>query len=133
MACPHYYQLADGRELTEYLQNEISKVLEKHVSTYTAHCIFSALEHRFRCGKKEGESETDKEAEEWWLNQARVINSNATISMNLLHSLVQVCKCMIDIERAKAQLDFADKQRQYWAERYDQWLEKQGENASEPD
>lgn len=125
MGCPSYYLLADGRELTEYLQNEISEVLEKHVSTYTAHCIFSALEHRFRCGKKEGEADTDKQAEEWWFNQARVINSNATISINLLYSLIQVCKHMIDIERAKVQLEMSEKQRQYWSERYDRWLEKQ--------
>lgn len=130
MGCPSYYKLADGRELTEFLQNEISEVLEKHVSTYTSHCIFSALEHRFRCGRKEGEADTDKEAEEWWTNQARSINSNAT--MNLLNALINVCRTKIDIERAKVHLAFCEEQSKYWAERYGKWLEKQREcNAPE--
>lgn len=72
MSCPDYYMLASGREFIDFSCHELGEWLSPRVSHDVWHCIVSAMEHRYRCGSKEGEYETDKAAEEFWLDQARL-------------------------------------------------------------
>lgn len=95
MSCPEYYKLHDGREFADLLKQELSAILTPKVDVYTAHCIMSAMEHRYRRGKKEGETETDQQAEEWWIKTA-IDNSEHDI---LTRHVISVCKEVVDTER----------------------------------
>lgn len=94
--CPEYYKLADGRELSHLLANEMTVFLEQRVSHYVAHCIISAMEHRYRCGRKEGESQSDVASEKWWLDTARL---NWRGRRCQIERIINVCSQMIDYER----------------------------------
>lgn len=70
---PEYYRLADGRQLWELEASELVEVCRMHdLHGWDTHCLLSAAEHRFRCGAKEGEAETDKIAEQWWYDQMSI-------------------------------------------------------------
>lgn len=66
---PDYYALADGRQLFEMERDELAKECERRgLGIWESHCLLSAIEHRFRNGAKPGESETDDQAEKFWLD-----------------------------------------------------------------
>lgn len=92
MSCPEYYKLADGRELADFLKNEISGLCWGHIGHYSSHCLMSAMEHRYRRGKKEGEFETDIAAEQWWTQQAIESHHDA----RKINEIVLKAKTLID-------------------------------------
>jgi hypothetical protein len=81
---PDYYRLADGRQFFEYSRDELVPMC-KGLDHWDVHCIISAAEHYFRMGAKEGEAETDLDAQDWWINRA----SNGAIQ-TILRVLMQV-------------------------------------------
>ena len=110
--CPNYYLLADGREFAEYLEKDATKALTSFVveneipwpSWYVSHCLFSAMEHRFRLGRKEGEAETDAIAASWWFTQAEQAYLKMTRSHESnLHAtaIISLMKLLVDQERDK--------------------------------
>ena len=101
MSCPDYYLLASGREFIDFANNELSAWLKPRVSHEVYHCIVSAMEHRFRCGNKEGEEETDKAAEGFWLAQAIQKHMTTRDSPYFLSDVMPVVFKMVDIERQK--------------------------------
>lgn len=67
---PDWYALADGRQFYELMQDKLILIIRLHdLDEWDAHCLLSAAEHRFRCGAKEGEAETDKIAEQFWYDR----------------------------------------------------------------
>lgn len=66
---PDYYRLADGRQFYEYSRDELVPMC-KGLDPWDVHCIISAAEHYFRMGAKEGEYDTDFDANDWWVNRA---------------------------------------------------------------
>ena len=106
MSCPDYYLLASGREFIDFANHELSAWLKPRVSHEVYHCIISAMEHRFRCGNKEGEAETDKAAEKFWLAQATrdhmLINRTGLFDAHYyLSDVLHVVLAMVDTERRK--------------------------------
>lgn len=99
--CPDYYMLADGRELADLLSHDIMEVIQEHVSHYTAHCICSALEHRYRRGKKEGEFDSDGEAESWWILNALRSHFRDKKPETVINNVLSWCNSVIDYERDK--------------------------------
>lgn len=66
-SCPEYYKLADGREFWQFSAGDLTTLLWQHgIVGWPYHCAISALEHLFRMGAKEGESQTDADAFKWW-------------------------------------------------------------------
>jgi len=107
MSCPDYYLLANGREFIDFANNELSAWLKPRVKHETYHCIISAMEHRFRCGNKEGEAETDKAAEAFWLSKAEQINQeDYDMDYEMSDVLPAVLK-MVDIERELKEIELA--------------------------
>lgn len=101
MSCPDYYLLASGREFIDFANNELSAWLKPRVSHEVYHCIVSAMEHRFRCGNKEGEEETDKAAEEFWLSQACRKHMKTRETPYFISDIMPVVLAMVDSERRK--------------------------------
>lgn len=101
MSCPDYYLLASGREFIDFANNELSAWLKPRVSHEVYHCIISAMEHRFRCGNKEGEAETDKAAEEFWLQQAVGMHMANRESKYFMSDVLPAVLAMVDTERRK--------------------------------
>ena len=99
MGCPDYYLLASGREFIDFANNELSAWLKPRVSHEVYHCIVSAMEHRFRCGNKEGEAETDKAAEAFWTLQAEQIQAYDEGTTYDLDDVIIVVLHMVDVER----------------------------------
>jgi hypothetical protein len=99
MSCPDYYLLASGREFIDFANNELSAWLKPRVKHEIYHCIISAMEHRFRCGNKEGEAETDKAAEAFWLSKAEQINDEDYERGYDMSDVVPVVLEMVDVER----------------------------------
>jgi len=67
---PDYYALADGRQLFELERDELVQELARRgMGIWDSHCLLSAMEHRFRRGAKEGETETDVQSEAFWIAQ----------------------------------------------------------------
>jgi len=100
MSCPDYYLLASGRQFIDFANNELSAWLKPRVSHEVYHCIISAMEHRFRCGNKEGESETDKAAEWFWITQAfRTHEGTEGDLPYVMHDVMPVVLRMVDVER----------------------------------
>ena len=99
MSCPDYYLLASGREFVDFANNELSAWLKPRVSHEVYHCIVSAMEHRFRRGNKEGEAETDKAAEAFWLKQAMEMHLITRKSVYFLSDVLPVVVKMVDEER----------------------------------
>jgi hypothetical protein len=100
MSCPDYYLLASGREFIDFANNELSAWLRPRVTHEVYHCIISAMEHRFRCGNKADEAETDKAAEGFWLSQA--LRTHTTTRGDLpyyLSDVMPVVLKMVDAER----------------------------------
>jgi hypothetical protein len=65
--CPEYYRLADGRPFWLFSATDLTALLWSHgIVGWPYHCAISALEHLFRMGVKEGETETDMESFQWW-------------------------------------------------------------------
>ena len=96
MNCPEYYRMANDRELCQLLSNEVNGFLETRVSHYVSHCIMSAMEHRYRCGKKAGETETDRAAERWWLDAARLSWEGPSWQ---IERIINICIKVIEYER----------------------------------
>ena len=69
-ACPFYYRLSSDREFAEFSQQELDAWLSHRVSPAVYHAVISAMEHRFRAGLKDGELETDRQAEKYWMGVA---------------------------------------------------------------
>jgi hypothetical protein len=65
---PDYYRLADGRQFYEYSRDELVPMC-KGLDPWDVHCTISAAEHYFRMGAKEGEYDTDLDANDWWVNR----------------------------------------------------------------
>jgi len=101
VSCPDYYLLASGREFIDFANNELSAWLKPRVSHEVYHCIISAMEHRFRCGNKEGETETDHAAEEFWLSQAVRKHMANRESKYFMSETIPVVLVMVDTERRK--------------------------------
>lgn len=107
--CPHYYRLADGREFAEFLEAdamwEIYRYAAEHganiPSPYTLHCLFSAMEHRFREGKKEGEERTDIRAGNWWFRQAELSYQRSYKDWEHIHGLIKTMEWIVQKERVK--------------------------------
>ena len=77
---PDYYRLADGRQFYEYSRDVIVPMC-KGLDPWDVHCIISAAEHYFRMGAKEGEADTDLDAQDWWVNRASNAAMRATVSV----------------------------------------------------
>lgn len=107
MSCPDYYLLASGREFIDFANNELSAWLKPRVSHEVYHCIISAMEHRFRCGNKEGEAETDNAAEAFWLSKAEQINQEDYERDYDMSDVVPVVLKMVDTERGLKDVELA--------------------------
>jgi hypothetical protein len=83
---PYYYRLADGRQFFEYSRDELVPMC-KGLGPWDIHCIISAAEHLFRMGAKEGEAETDLDAQDWWINRAS--NESLPLVLNVLMKVTQ--------------------------------------------
>lgn len=108
MSCPDYYLLASGREFIDFANNELSAWLKPRVSHEVYHCIISAMEHRFRCGNKVGEAETDKAAEEFWLSKAVWTHVKSRTGPYFMSDIMPVVLAMVDSERQKKDLKRAN-------------------------
>ena len=104
MTCPDYYWLASNREFIDFANNELSAWLMPRVSYQTYHCIISAMEHRFRCGNKEGEAESDEAAERFWLCQAFGTHLKDTETCYLMGDIMPAVLAMVDSERRRKDL-----------------------------
>lgn len=76
--CPDYYMTAHGEEFFDYFSRAIGIWLRPACENLSHgyeiyHCLFSSAEHRFRCGLKEGEGETDIVAMHWWEEKGRAV------------------------------------------------------------
>lgn len=100
--CPEYYLLAEGLQFAEYTRTRIVPLLEGgNFSSFVIHCVSSALEHRFRRGRKEGEYLTDVESEAWWMAKARESACTSLDKFNDFEFLVGVCRDLIDYEKLR--------------------------------
>ena len=65
--CPPYYKLSDGSEFWQFSQTTLTTILWQHgIVGWPYHCAISALEHLDRMGSKQGETESDAQAFDWW-------------------------------------------------------------------
>ena len=107
--CPDYYLLADGREFAEFTETDVSKAILSFVvnqeipwpSWHTMHCLFSAMEHGFRLGRKEGEADTDAAAEEFWYEQARISYTRQHKNSSDIDDLIKMARRLVYEERIK--------------------------------
>lgn len=77
---PDYYRLADGRQFYEYSRDELVPMC-KGLDPWDVHCIISAAEHYFRMGAKEGETDTDLDAYNWWISMASIASFPESIQV----------------------------------------------------
>lgn len=99
MSAPHYYRLASGREFCDFCDHELWAWLESRVSAPVYHCIISAMEHRFRRGKKEGQEEHDRKAETWWTERAEWLHILDCEGQTSWETILGVVRTMVDAER----------------------------------
>jgi hypothetical protein len=86
---PEWYSLADQRQFYELQKSEIVPLLELHnVPLWSSHAILSAAEHFFRTGAKPGESESDEQAANWWINQ---VDSKA-VSVDVIYAVADIVR-----------------------------------------
>lgn len=97
--CPEYYQLQSGRQFCEFASLELNAWLLPRVSHDCYHCLISAMEHRFRAGLKEGELETDRSAEKFWLERAKLVYEADNEEDYSWDSVLEPLKAMVDAER----------------------------------
>lgn len=111
--CPNYYLLADGRELSEFTETDVSKKILSFVvqneapwpSWYTMHSIFSAMEHEFRRGRKEGEADTDAAAMEFWYEEAVSSYRRQYGNSDHIYELIKLVRWIIHEERIKLEIN----------------------------
>ena len=99
--CPKYYRLADGTELTDFLADVLLLPYEGRLPVYVCHCIYAAMEHRYRRGRKTGQEQHDLAAERWWLDQARSQHAKNGTDPKVLELAIMYCCALIDCERKK--------------------------------
>lgn len=101
--CPTYYRLSSDREFAEFSQQELDAWLSRRVSPAVYHAIISAMEHRFRAGLKEGELETDRQAEKYWMTVAEKLFDDVDcvrIHRNYeFWDIADIVVAMVDFER----------------------------------
>lgn len=97
MSCPDYYLLTSGRDFLDFANTELATWLKPRVSHEVYHCLISAMEHRFRCGNKEGETETDRIAEQFWLTAAYRLMDKG--ELDHARRIVYATQMMVDYER----------------------------------
>ena len=100
--CPDYYRLATGREFADFSQKELNAWLAPRVTPATYHALISAMEHRFRAGLKEGELETDRQAEKYWMKTAAKLFDDEIDFTEARHEfweITDILIAMVDLER----------------------------------
>lgn len=86
--CPEYYKLASGEEFADYSRRVLCPFLEDAgFDGFTIHCIVSAMEHRFRCGRKSSDTGHDVEAMTYWESKARRERSDQSYFEGVLSSI----------------------------------------------
>jgi len=100
--CPSYYLLSTGRDFAHFSQHELNAWLAPRVGPSTYHALISAMEHRFRAGLKEGELETDRQAEKYWMKVAAKLfdkDFDASDSSHEFWEITDILIAMVDLER----------------------------------